>query len=188
MCWELYVQTWVMPGGSWLPHMVPRATAEMSGGARTSVRGSQWKKAKFQGSIERSLEGRTTSEGREGQTFPRGWLCAKAGCEKTVGKAGCIWLLGTGAAWEWASVVEGSLGEGELTLAQWVGFLLFCYSVLLRVEEGLAWQSQTIVWLETIPGCSLPKYFSPSLLLNQRQNCHKLEIGLWMLGISQITH
>lgn len=59
-------------------------------------------------------------------------------------RAGCIWLLETGATWEPAFVVEGSVGEGELTLAQFVGFpsLLLCCGVGLEV--GLAWQSLAV--------------------------------------------
>lgn len=64
---------------------------------------------------------------------------------------------------------KGSAGEGELTLTQCAGFppLFYCDA---RGGAGWAWQAVPgcRVRLETIPGCSVPKYLSPSLLLNQR--------------------
>lgn len=62
-----------------------------------------------------------------------------------------------------------------LGLAWQVGLpsLLFC------------WTAGCIVQLETVPSCSVHKHFSPPLLLDQKKNCHKWEVGLWKLALSQ---
>lgn len=107
-------------------------------------------------------------------------VCEGMGCGKSrlhvASRDQCCVGLGEHGREKWRTVAKSCA----------VGWFSFSFVTLGSGGRTAGWAIPgCVIWLETIPGCSLPKHFSLSLLLNQRENCHKLEIGLWKLEISR---
>lgn len=113
-------------------------------------------------------------EGGEGKEVPAWWFVCRA-----LWMRGSRWYQVWGPSRVGLGFCEGTENvESQDSHSRLVLLHLLCF----RVEDDLVIPGCT-VWLETIPGSSFPKHFSPFfLLLNQKENCHKLEIGLWELG------